>query len=124
MQPDGQPVDKETAKCFRSCVGKALYLSFDRPDVQHAVRELTKEMKARANGVGNELLAPPGAVPQRDGKPWSLAAGRRGHRLPERLLGHRLGKLQENEEELRGRGLHVGRLPHRLLQQGTVDDMP
>lgn len=45
-QPDGQPVDKETAKCFRSCVGgKALYLSFDRPDVQHAVRELTKEMK-------------------------------------------------------------------------------
>eukprot|EP00439_Symbiodinium_sp_Y106_P002344 s11402_g1.t1 len=45
MQPDGQPVDKETAKCFRSRVGKALYLSFDRPDVQHAVRELTKEMK-------------------------------------------------------------------------------
>ena len=45
-QPDGQPVDKETAKCFRSCVGgKALYLSFDRPDVQHAARELTKEMK-------------------------------------------------------------------------------
>ena len=28
-------------------VGKALYLSFDRPDIQHAVRELTKEMKSQ-----------------------------------------------------------------------------
>ncbi|CAE7848057.1 RE1 [Symbiodinium necroappetens] len=41
-----QFLDESMAKVFRSCVGKALYLSFDRPDIQHAVRELTKEMKA------------------------------------------------------------------------------
>ena len=39
-------LDEDKARQFRSCVGSALYLSFDRPDVQHSVRELTKEMKA------------------------------------------------------------------------------
>ena len=46
-QHDSEDVLLDEAKCFeyRSCVGKALYLSFDRPDCQHAVRELTKFMK-------------------------------------------------------------------------------
>eukprot|EP00439_Symbiodinium_sp_Y106_P052723 s3817_g7.t1 len=39
------PLDETKAFEYRSCVGKALYLSFDRPDCQHAVRELTKTMK-------------------------------------------------------------------------------
>ena len=40
---------------YRSCVGKALYLSFDRPDCQHAVRVLTKFMKEPTAGVMNAL---------------------------------------------------------------------
>ena len=44
MQRD-VPLDDTKAFEYRSCVGKALYLSFDRPDCQHSVRELTKTMK-------------------------------------------------------------------------------
>ena len=56
-QHDGEDVPLEEDKCFeyRSCVGKALYLSFDRPDCQHAVRELTKFMKGPTAGAMNAL---------------------------------------------------------------------
>ncbi|CAE7201682.1 RE1 [Symbiodinium sp. CCMP2592] len=48
-------LDEQKAFEYRSCVGKALYLSFDRPDCQHAVRELTKHMKQPTAEAMNSL---------------------------------------------------------------------
>eukprot|EP00439_Symbiodinium_sp_Y106_P044972 s2127_g5.t1 len=50
-----EALDEQKAFEYRSCVGKALYLSFDRPDCQHAVRVLTKFMKEPTAGVMNAL---------------------------------------------------------------------
>ena len=38
-------------------------------------------------------------------------------------VGHRLGELQENSQELRRRSVYVGRLPHWVLQPGALDDL-
>ncbi|CAE7029215.1 GIP [Symbiodinium sp. CCMP2592] len=50
-----EPLDEQKTFEYRSCVGKALYLSFDRPDCQHAVRELTKYMKQPTTEAMNSL---------------------------------------------------------------------
>ena len=48
--PAGDPLNSVDAKHFRGGVGLALYLSYDRVDIQFAVRELTKDMKSPTKG--------------------------------------------------------------------------
>ena len=46
-QPDDdEELDITGAAIYRTCVGKALYLSHQRPDIQHTVNKLSKEMRA------------------------------------------------------------------------------
>ena len=52
---EGELLDEQKAYEYRSCVGKALYLSFDRPDCQHTARELTRDMKQPTAGSMNML---------------------------------------------------------------------
>ena len=40
----------EEVKLFHAGVGLALYLSYDRTDIQLAVREMTKDMKEPCEG--------------------------------------------------------------------------
>ena len=46
----GNKLDEVGVKVFRGGVGLALYLSYDRADIQFAVRELTKDMKDPDDG--------------------------------------------------------------------------
>ena len=47
---DGKKLTGEQVKLFRAGVGLALYLSYDRTDIQFAVREMTKDMKEPCDG--------------------------------------------------------------------------
>ena len=47
---DGGKLSESNTKLFRAGVGIALYLSYDRADIQFAIRELTKDMKDPNDG--------------------------------------------------------------------------
>eukprot|EP00435_Cladocopium_sp_Y103_P020520 s28_g5.t1 len=47
---DGEKLSAEAAKKYRAATGIALYLSYDRTDIQFSVRELTKDMKDPCDG--------------------------------------------------------------------------
>ena len=47
---EGQKLNESCTKLFRAGVGIALYLSYDRTDIQFAIRELTKDMKDPNDG--------------------------------------------------------------------------
>eukprot|EP00435_Cladocopium_sp_Y103_P027470 s353_g6.t1 len=49
------PLSASNVKVFRACVGLALYLSYDRTDIQFSVRELTKYMKSPTEGSMTRL---------------------------------------------------------------------
>ena len=42
---DDQPLTPKDARTFRTCVGKAMYLSHHRPDIQHSVNTLSGSMR-------------------------------------------------------------------------------
>ena len=50
-----EPLDEQQAKIYRRGVGVSIYVASDRPDVQHAVRELTKDMKSPKPSSMNRL---------------------------------------------------------------------
>ena len=45
QQDDEEELSAQDAVLHRSCVGKAMYLSHQRPDIQHIVNKLSKQMK-------------------------------------------------------------------------------
>ena len=42
---DNNPLTPSDARIFRTCVGKAMYLSHHRPDIQHSVNTLSKSLR-------------------------------------------------------------------------------
>ena len=52
---EGNKLSGESLRIYRAGVGIALYLSYDRTDVQFAVRELTKDMKEPTDGSLHKL---------------------------------------------------------------------
>ena len=42
---DGETVTPEAARIYKSCVGKARYISHHRPNIQHSVNTLSRSMK-------------------------------------------------------------------------------
>ena len=42
---DDQPLTPSDARTFKTCVGKAMYLSHHRPDIQHSVDTLSRSMR-------------------------------------------------------------------------------
>jgi hypothetical protein len=56
IPPDNEKVDEDTQKCFRSKIGSLLYLvKLSRPDLNNAVRELSKIMDGATPGQVKEL---------------------------------------------------------------------
>ena len=42
---DDQPLTPSDARTFKTCVGKAMYLSHHRPDIQHSVNTISRSMR-------------------------------------------------------------------------------
>ena len=54
---EGEKLSGASLKIYRAGVGIALYLSYDRTDVQFAVRELTKDIKEPTDGSPQRTMA-------------------------------------------------------------------
>ncbi|OLQ03440.1 Retrovirus-related Pol polyprotein from transposon TNT 1-94 [Symbiodinium microadriaticum] len=124
-QEEDQFLDQHMAKVFRSCVGKALYLSFDRPDIQHAVRELTKEMKEPTAAGMNALRR---GVFQREGvgrirhletKSMWVQTG-----LKEKKFQLHAVDTQNNAADIHTKALGTERFTMLRTMLGVIDNVP
>ena len=52
---DDDVLDYSSAKVYKSCVGKAMYVSHHRADIQHSVNALSKHMKQPTKGAFRRL---------------------------------------------------------------------